>query len=204
MAAVRQSGWTRLACWLDDLRYDARHALRSASQSRAFSSVAILTLAIGIGLTTTIFSVVDSVLVRLLPFPDSDRLVILLEPEISRTAPRVNHTEYLEWRSRTRMLDGLAAHTFNPQVMVPTREGTARLSAGMISVNYFEVLGARPALGRLIGGHDEGHPDVVVLSHGTWRTYFRAELNAVATVMEVRGSLGGPSNLAPLTRPDGC
>ena len=82
----------------------------------------------------------------------------------------------------------------NPQVIMPTREGTARLTAGIVSTNYFEVLGVNAAIGRTLVSADEANPDVVVLSHHTWQTYFRSDPAAVGSVIELRGTLIGTSN----------
>ena len=182
--------------WVADLPRDASYALRSLRKNRAFTVAAVLTLSIGIGATTAIYSVVDTVLFRPLPFAGSDRLVAIAEPERPRTAPGLNYQEYLEWRTRATTLEGMAAHTFNPQVIMTTREGASRLTAGVISTNYFEVMGVDAAIGRVIGTADDGNPDVIVLSHGAWRTYFKSNPDAVGSVVELRGNLGsGPSNL---------
>ena len=183
--------------WLDDLQRDARYALRSLRRSPAFTTAAVLTLAIGIGATTTIYSIVDTVLIQPLPYPDAGRLVRLSEPQLNpRTMRGVTYDEYLQWRSRTTTLSGMATVTFNPQVMMPTRDGTARLSAGIISTNYFDVYGMQPEFGRLIHANDETNPDVIVLSHDTWQRYFHSALDAIGSVIELRGTIGsGPSNL---------
>ncbi len=183
--------------WIEDLQRDVRYALRSLRRSPAFTVAAVLTLAIGIGATTAIYSVVDTVLFQPLPFPGGDRLVRITEPELNpRTMRGITYDEYLEWSKRSTTLAAISAHTFNPQVMIPTREGGARLTAATISPNYFEVLGVRAVLGRVIQTSDERNPDVIVLSHGTWQRYFRAAPDAIGSVIELRGSIGGgPSNL---------
>jgi hypothetical protein len=184
--------------WVEDLQQDVRYAIRSLRRSRAFTVASMLTLSIGIGATTTIFSIVDTVLLQPLPLPDSDRLVTIREPEITRNMQGSNYLEFLEWRSRAKLLQ-LAAQSFNPFVVMPTREGTARLTANPISFNYFEVMGIDAAIGRVIGSADEGNPDLVVLSHGTWRTYFRSDPAAVGSVIELRGTTGtaSPNTASP-------
>lgn len=178
--------------WLDDARKDAAYAVRSLSRSPGFTAAAVLTLAVGIGATTAIYSVVDTVLLQPLPFPDADRLVRVVENERPRDMPVVSYQEYLEWRSRTTTLSGLAAVTFNPQVMMPTRAGTIRVSGGLVSSNYFEVLGAEAMLGRTLVSGDDANPDVAVLSFDTWQKYFRADTDAIGSVIEFRsGNLAG-------------
>ncbi|MBY0497693.1 MAG: ABC transporter permease [Cyanobacteria bacterium] len=182
--------------WIADLPRDASYAIRSLRKNPSFTIAAVLTLAIGIGATTAIYSVVDTVLLRPLPFDGSDRIVAITEPERPRNTPGINYQEFLEWRTRTSTLEGMAAITGNPQVIMATRSGTARLSAAMVSSNFFDVFGVRAGLGRLIEPRDDANPDVVVLSNTAWRTYFRSNPDAVGSVIELRGSIGaGPSNL---------
>ena len=180
--------------WIDDARKDSAFAVRSLLGSPSFTIAAVLTIAIGIGTTTAIYSVVDRVLLDPLPFADGDRLVVLREPERAPTTPGLSYQEFLEWRSRTTTLSGMSTAGMNPQVIMPTREGTARLTGGIVSTNYFEVLGVNAAIGRTIVSADETNPDVVVLSHNTWQTYFRSDPAAVGSVIELRGTLVGTSN----------
>jgi predicted permease len=182
--------------WLADIPGDVTYALRSLRKNRAFTIAAVLTLAIGIGATTAIFSVVDTVLLRPLPFAGSDRIVAITEPERPRNLPGLNYQEYLDWRSRTSTLDGMSAMTFNPQVIMETREGTVRMTAAVVSTNYFEVLGVSAELGRVIGSTDDANADVVVLSRDAWRTYFKSNPSALGSVIELRGNIfSGPSNM---------
>ena len=183
---------TRSFRWIDDLQRDVRYAIQSLNRSRAFTIAAMLTLAIGIGATTTIVSVVDTVLLQPLPLPDSGRLVTIQEPESTRNTPGPNYTEFLEWKSRSKLLD-LAAQSFNPFVVMPTRDGTARLTAATISHNFFEVMQISAAVGRVIGSADEGNSDLVVLTDGAWRTYFRADPTAVGSVIELRANAAAPN-----------
>ena len=182
--------------WLSDLPRDAGYAVRSLAKNRAFTAAAVLTLAIGIGTTTAIYSVVDTVLLRPLPFEGSDRLVAITEPERPRNLPGINYQEYGEWRSRTTTLESMAAMTFNPQVIMATREGTVRMTAHVSSMNYFEFLGVKAERGRVFGAADQADQDVVVLSQNAWRTHFRSNSDAIGSVIELRGNIfSGPSNL---------
>ena len=88
--------------WIEDAGKDAVYAVRSLLKSPAFTIAAILTLAIGIGATTAIYSVVDRVLLQPLPFPDADRLIRIVENERPRGMQAISYQEYLEWRTRTR------------------------------------------------------------------------------------------------------
>jgi putative ABC transport system permease protein len=182
--------------WIADVPRDVAYAYRSLRKSAAFTATAVLTLSIGIGTTTAIYSVVDTVLLRPLPFDGSDRLVAITEPERPRNLPGINYQEYGEWRSRATTLESMAAMTFNPQVIMATREGTVRMTAHLSSMNYFEVLGVTAERGRVFSAADEANPDIVVLSQNSWRTHFRSNPEAIGSVIELRGNIfGGPSNL---------
>lgn len=180
--------------WLDDVNRDVLYAFRSLRRSPAFTAASVLTLAIGIGATTAIFSVINRVLLQPLPLPDGDRLVMIREPERTPRTPGLTFAEYREWASRTSTLSGMTTIGLIPQVIMPTREGTARLTGGPVPTNYFEVMGMHAAIGRTILPSDEANPDVVVLSHSAWQTYFRSDPQAVGSVIELRGTLGGVSN----------
>ena len=196
-SAKEQQRDARAFRWLDDAQRDIRYAVRSMRRSRAFTIAAVLTLALGIGATTAIYSVVNTVLISALPFEGGDRLVRISEPEIAIGTMRgINYNEYLEWRRRTTTLSGMSALSFNVQVMMPTRDGIARLSRAVVSTNYFEVLGMHAELGRVISESDDANPDVVVLSHDTWQRFFRGDVNVIGSVIELRDNFGsGPSNL---------
>ncbi len=175
--------------WLRDVEPDVRHAIRTLCRSPGFTAVAVLTLAVGIGATTAISSVVDTILLQPLPFADAERLVRVVENVPSSVAGRppiqrgVTHQEFLEWRARTRTLSEAAAVTSLGQRTVRTRDGTARLWGGMTSGNTFTLLGARPVLGRLLGPGDEADPNVVVLGFDTWRRLFHADPGVVGTTI---------------------
>src|SRR5690349_12019475 len=94
----------RMFRWIDDLPRDAAYAVRSLRRSPAFTGAAVLTLAIGIGATTAIFSVINRVLLQPLPFPDGDRLVLIREPERTPRTPGLTFAEFLEWRSRSKTM----------------------------------------------------------------------------------------------------
>ena len=177
-----------LARWLADARSDTAYAVRSLAKSPAFTAAAVLTLAVGIGATTAIYTVVDSVLLQPLPFPDADRVVRIAENERPRTMPGVNHLEYLDWQSRTTTLSGLAAAAMNPQVKIRTPAGLVRVTGGIVSPNYFEVLGASARLGRTILAADAASPDVIVLGFYTWQRHFGSDPGVIGSVVDLRGS----------------
>ncbi len=181
--------------WLEDLRRDATYAVRNLRRNPGFAAVAILTLAVGIGATTAIYSIVDTILLQPLPFPESDRLVRIVENASGRIASGfsgrvfqrgVSYQNFLEWRKRTTTLSDVVAFS-DAQTVAQTAEGTKRLYGGMVSVNTFALLGTKAMLGRTLDPGDERNTDVVVLGHQTWQRFFQADSGVVGKKFELRG-----------------
>jgi predicted permease len=178
---------------------DFVYAIRSLARSRGFTIAAILTLSIGIGATTAIYSVVDTILLQPLPFPESDRLVRLIEyaPPFAPGRPirqrGITHQEFLDWRQRSKTLEHAAAVIDMSQRMVKTPDGAAGLWGAMVTASTFELLPIRPLLGRTILPGDESSPDVVVLSYETWQTHYHGDPAIVGQALEFRtGALLAP------------
>lgn len=176
--------------WLN-VDQDLRYAVRTLRRSPGFALVAVVTLALGIGATTAISSVVDTILLRPLPFTDADRLVQIAENVPSSVPGRppfqrgVTYQEFLDWRSRTTTLSDAFAVSMGENV-VRTSEGTARLWGASVSANTFTVLGAQAMLGRTLVAADDVTPNVVVLSFDTWRRLFHSQPDAVGATLEFR------------------
>ena len=180
--------------WLGTWSRLVGYAVRSLARSPGFTAAAVLTLAVGIGATTAICSVVNTILLRPLPLRDADRLVRILESDRPRNMPAVSYREYLDWQSRTTTLTGLAAATYNPQVVMATPAGLVRVTAGQVSSNYFEVIGARALLGRTLVSADAANPDVMVLGYSAWQRHFGSDPEAIGSVVHFRsGGLAGRS-----------
>ena len=178
---------------------DLSYAVRSLARSPGFTVAAILTLSIGIGAATTIYSVVDTILLRPLPFPGGDRLVQLIEWAPHPTPGRpplqrgLTYTEYLDWRSRSKTLSDAAVTIGMAQRTVKTPDGAAGLWGAAVSSNAFDVLQSRALLGRTITAQDEASPEVVVLSHDVWRLHYHSDPSIVGKVLEFRtGALLAP------------
>ena len=176
---------------MSELRYDFVHAARSLGRSRGFTAAAVVTLAIGIGATTAIVSVVDTVLLQPLSLPDADRLVRIIENERPRNMPGMTYSELLEWSSRTTTLTGMAAVGLDPQTLMPTPAGRARVTGGRTTLNYFDVLGVPTALGRTYTAADEANRDVAVVSFYAWQRFFAQDPGVVGSTIELRSS--GPA-----------
>ena len=165
--------------WLDLLWRDARHAVRSLRRTPAFTSVALVVLTLSIGATTAIFSVVDAVILRGLPFPESDRLVAVGELNVKDSAPSaLNLTTpqtFLDWRDQQDVFTGLAAVAYAEVSL--RREGDAlpeNLRAQRVTADFFSVLRTQPVLGRPFSREDEveGRGKVAVISYALWQRRF--------------------------------
>jgi putative ABC transport system permease protein len=185
---------------------DLTYAIRSLARSRSFAIASVLTLAVGIGAAATIYSVINTVLFRPLPFPDSDRYVRLVEytPTSNPARPIVErgltYPEYLDWRTKPRTLDNITAVIGMSQRMVRTPEGAAGLWGGMTSADTFALMGVRPLLGRTLVAEDAANPDVVVLSHEVWQRHYHADPDIIGKPLEFRtGALLAPQPMRLLT-----
>jgi putative ABC transport system permease protein len=180
---------------------EVSYAIRSLARSRGFTIAATLTLAIGIGATTAIYSVVNTILLQPLPYPDSDRLFRVVEnvapfrPGFSWTQRGPNNVEFREWQSRTRTLDRTAATIGMGQRLVRTSRGVAGLWGTMVSGNTLELLGGKALMGRALNSGDDANPDVVVLSFDTWRRHFESDPNILGRALDFRA--GGITNSPP-------
>jgi putative ABC transport system permease protein len=161
--------------WIDDLRRDVRYALRTLARTPVFTVAAILTLAIGIGGTTAVFSLIDAVLLGRLPFPAADRVVVLYEDGSKFGFPQsdVAPVVYRDWSELNDVFDTTAAVTEFSAVIVNNGE-PLRLSGRRVTSSFFEVLGTPPLVGRVLAPTDDrpGGDKVVVLSFGLWQRRF--------------------------------
>ena len=160
----------------DTMRHDLRDAVRSLLRSPAYTLTAIAVLALGIGATSSIFSFVDGVLLRPLPYPNPERIVLVFEKPPGGLRNGVATANYLDWRSQNDVFEAIAATSTVTMTLAGTGD-TARLRAGRVSAGYFDVFGVRPALGRTLVPDDElaGRDRVVVLSNRVWQTVFAGD-----------------------------
>jgi putative ABC transport system permease protein len=166
-------------------------------------------LGLGIGVTTAVFSMVNTVLLQPLPYRDSDRLVRIVERAAPRTAAgallrrtSMGWSEMVEWRARTTTLSDLAYTITPPITLMPTPEGSARLSGTLVSSNVFSILGANPLLGRALDTRDEATgSNTVVISAGAWQRYFQGDPGIVGRTVKLKtqGPEAGFLDGTPLT-----
>ncbi|HEX5736619.1 MAG TPA: ABC transporter permease [Blastocatellia bacterium] len=161
---------------MDTLLRDLRYAIRMLAKRPGFTVIAVLTLAIGIGATTAIFSVVNAVLLRPLDYKEPDRLLTVWENHEAREGPKNEWTSppnFGDWRDQNNVLEGLAAL----QGWGPTLTGGAEpemLNGAAVSHDMFQVLGVEPAMGRSFRAEEDraGAERVVILGHGVWKRRF--------------------------------
>lgn len=195
--AVRDAGWES---WLDDTARDIAYASRSFRRSPAFTIVAVLTLGIGIGANTAIFSVVHGILLKPLPYKDSDRIVRLYmnmpasespSKRPLRAARGLTAQQIDEVRQRVRAFSHVGTASASLRGL-PSIEDAARLQVASVSASVFEMIDAKPLLGRVFTMQDEvpSSPPVIVLSHTAWQRYFGGDPAIVGTDLAMDSVLG--------------
>lgn len=177
---------------VDSLRQDLIYALRALRRTPGFSTVAILSLAIGIGANTTIFSFVNAILLRPLPYPGSERLAVLHERAVdSSELLNVHPVNFVEWRARARSFESLVL-TQAPPLNVMGSSGAEQIARLLTTPELFRVFNLSPALGRGFTD-EEARPDgppVVILGHGFWQRWFGGEPSVLGRQLAVQdGSL---------------
>jgi putative ABC transport system permease protein len=182
-------GWM----WLERLVQDARYALRLMQKSPGFAAIAVLTLAIGIGANTAIFSVVDRLFFRPFPFPDPDRLVAVHEllriSGPTRPAP-VSLAHFLQWRQRWGSVEDVAV-IGGLRMSLTSMGDPERLETLRVSANLFSLIGIQPQLGRTFAPEEDqtGHDHVLLLSDEFWRRRLNADPAVVGRMIALNDEL---------------
>ncbi len=172
-----------------DLAQDLRYALRMLWSNPGFTAVALIALALGIGANTAIFSVVNTVLLRPLPFKDQSQLVMLWDNAAHLGFPKdtPSPANFLDWRRRNTVFQGVSAIAWRSYNLTGTGE-PERLDGQRASANLFELLGVRPILGRgLLPEDDKPGTRIVVLSEGLWQRRFGADPGVVGRAIMLNG-----------------
>jgi putative ABC transport system permease protein len=162
---------------LQDLRYAVRNLLRS----RGFAAVAAITLTIGIGANTAIFSIIDTILLRPLPFRDPGQLVRLYETEAAPGQYPFAGPDFVDWRAQNKTFQDMALYGWPGDMNLSGEGRPDHVFAVPTQANFFALLGVQPVLGRtwLPGEDQPGKDQVAVLSHGLWREHFAGDPGAV-------------------------
>ena len=171
---------------MNTLLHDLRYGVRGLLKRPGFAAVVVLTLALGVGATTAIFSFVYGVLLRPLPFPEQERLVVAWEKDITANTPFVELSvaEVRDWQAQSQSFNSLAAMpttVYGYGYVLTGRGDPVQLESARVSGSYFSTLGVHAALGRVFNEGDDqiNSPNIVVLSDRLWRERFQADANIV-------------------------
>src|SRR3954471_8444433 len=188
---------------MDTLLRDIRYALAMMRRNPGFTTAGLLTLALGIGATTAVFSVVYGVLLRPLPYPGAGRLVRMSEEHPGAVSPlrgpMLSNLTYYAWSAAPRTIEQFAA--YSPSAYTVTRDGeSTRLEGASVTPSLFTMLGETPAVGRFLRDDDAktGAAAVAVLSDRGWRERFSADPSIVGRGVDIDGK---PATIVGIARP---
>jgi putative ABC transport system permease protein len=185
---------------MDTLIQDLRYGIRTLLKNRSFTSVAVLALALGIGANTAIFSVVNAVLLKPLPYDDPERLVLIEtnNPQQKIKQAPTSLPDFLDWRDQNSVFERVSAFSRWSSVLTGGDE-PERLSTGFVSVNFFSTLGVNPIAGRAFSDGEElpGIEPVVVVSSGLWKRRFGSDPGLVGQTITLDGKSGTVIGIAP-------
>ncbi|HEY7180989.1 MAG TPA: ABC transporter permease [Blastocatellia bacterium] len=176
--------------WEDEMFQDLRYGLRMLRKNPGFTFIAVLTLCLGIGANTAIFSVVNAVLLRSLPYRQPDRLVLLGYYRARALNDFASGAEFLEWRDQAKSFDQIAAYRFDTADLTGSGD-PERLNAGFASADLFATLGVAPAIGRTFTSQEDtaDGAQAVILSDNLWRRRFGSDPQVIGRTL----TLGGQS-----------
>jgi len=189
-AALRQFGWVesiketcrdqRGVRWLENLIQDLRFAARQLRKNPGFTAVAVLTLALGIGANTAVFSVIERVLIRPLPYRSPHQLVMIR----GKASVSISPPNFLDYQAQNHVFEAMATFNAGSRTLTENAE-PERIRTGLVTAGFFEILGIKPILGRtfLSGESEEGRNNVVVLSHSLWRRRFGANPDIIGQLV---------------------
>jgi len=173
---------------------DLRYALRQVRKAPGFAAVAVITLALGIGANTSIFSVVNGLLLRSLPFPDADRLVRVWHTPPQSSFPgistfSISPANFLDWQSQNHVFSSMAIYGFGGFTLTGG-DKAEQVTGSRVSAAFFSTLGVQPMLGRLFSAEEDhpGHSNVVILSHRFWQERFASNRDIVGRDITLDGT----------------
>ena len=174
---------------MDDFIRDLKHSVRMFLQSPGFTITAVAALTLGIGANTAIFSVVDAVLLKPVPFPDPPGLVMLMNTSAQGSGPGASPTKFNLWRRQTSVLQNVSAYRFD-SMNLTAGDNPEQIAAGRVSVDFFRLFGAPIVDGRTFSSDEDrpGGGNVVVLSHGFWQRRFGGDRELVGRTISLDGN----------------
>ncbi len=172
----------------EELWHDLRYGVRMLRKQPGFTAIAVITLALGIGANTAIFTVVNAVLLKALPFPDSDRLVVINEGTQAQPELAVAYPDYLDWRAQQTVFEDLAASLVTGGVLTGGGE-PERVFGRRASASFFTTLGVAPHVGRVFNEAEDrlGGARVVVLSHALWQRRYGGDPQLIGRAVNYNG-----------------
>ncbi len=193
--ALADALWLQPRRWEDEMIQDLRFGARMLRKHKSFTLVAVLTLALGIGATTAIFSVVNGVLLRALPYQQPERLVLLSEApltagDLGEGAAAAVWKHRLNWAARVTSFDALAVYSMGDGGVNLSGVGEPeRIEAVEVSANFFQTLGVNPVLGRSFAANEEqpGRQMVAVISYELWQWRFNGALDVLGKALALNG-----------------
>ena len=170
---------------LEQLWQDVRYGLRQLRRSPGFTAIAVVTLALGIGANTAIFSVVDAVLVRPLPFRNPAQLVWLRETQAMMGGYPLTGPDYLDWQAQAQTLEGASLFDWGESSNVSVAGEPEPAFVVRTQANFFSLLGVEPLVGRtFVKGEDQpGRNHIAILSYGFWQSQFGGARNALGRIL---------------------
>ena len=173
---------------MQNFLYDLRYGIRQLRKTPGMALLAILTLALGVGANTAIFTVIDNVLLRPLPYAHSDRLVFIGPGGDKPSFGSTSWLNFADIRTQSKLLEGSVGYAEDVSVL-QARDSSISVVAPRVTTNLFSMLGQRPMLGRTFTDVEgqAGGPPVVMLSEGLWRDTFHSDPNIVGQVVKVGG-----------------
>src|SRR3989454_6458215 len=213
MAALREFGGVqqvmeesrdaRGVAWIGNLLHDIKYGVRLMTRALGFAAAEILTVALGIGATTAMFSVVYGVVLKPLPYTDPDRLVNLWNTAHKRGLPRayVGMANLYDWRARNHVFEEIAALRAVANFNLTAVGEPERLNASRVEARLFRVLGVTPLIGRTFTEDEDeiGHERVAILTYGLWQRRFGADPSIVGQTISLSGV---PHTVVGVMRPD--
>jgi predicted permease len=183
---------------METLFKDIRYGVRNLLKHPGFTAIVVVTLVLGIGASSAIFSVVNTVLLRPLPYPRAERLVVIQELDKDGKRVQVTPANFLDWRAQNTSFEQLAAILTRPANLA-LADQAERLDLAMTSANFFTVFGLEPKLGRFFIPADEqaGHSPVVVISHALWQRRFGGDVSLVGKPITLDGNSYTVVGIAP-------
>src|SRR5260370_15142705 len=168
---------------------DLRYAIRTLLKRPGFTTLVVLTVALGIGASATIFSIVNAYYLRPLPFREPERLVYLTDVQPGNTRTPASFPEFEDYRSAANLFESVTAE-FTPSMNLTGRERPLRLRAGLVARDFFSVLGVPPVTGRSFTAdeHRAGAQPVVALSSALWRTEFGSSPGLIGSAITIDGT----------------